>query len=217
MIRFHFDFLSPYAYLAWHRIHPIAARYGRTVEPVPVLFAGLLGAHGTRGPAEVPAKRIYVFKDALRAAHTAGIPFGPPSAHPFNPLLALRVSGEPMAEDARRRLIDRLYAAVWGGDALDVTDPAVVAGIAERAGLDGAAVVAAAGGEAAKARLRAATEHAIGAGVFGVPTMLVDGELFWGNDSLDHLDRFLAGVDPVSATILARWAEVPAGAQRRGS
>lgn len=216
-LRFHFDFLSPYAYVAWHRIHAVAEAHGRVVEPVPVLFAGLLGAHGTRGPAEVPAKRAYLFKDALRAAHRAGLRFGPPPAHPFNPLLALRLCGEPMAAASQRRLIDGLYGAVWGGDGPGVTDPAVVASIADHVGLDGAALIAAAGGEVAKARLRDATGAAIAAGVFGVPTILVDGELFWGNDSLEHLDRFLGGDDPVRDIDLGRWANLPAQAQRKGA
>lgn len=215
MIRFHFDFLSPYAYVAWFRVHAIAERHGRAVEAVPVLFAALLAAHGTRGPAEVPAKRIYVWKDAVRSAHAAGLPIGPPPSHPFSPLLALRAVASVDDPAARRRLVDALFTAVWGGDGPGVTDPAIVASLADRAGLDGAAVVAAAGTDDAKARLRANTDAALAAGVFGVPTMLVDGELFWGNDSLAHLDRFLAGDDPVARTDLSRWANLPASAVRR--
>lgn len=196
-VRFLFDFISPYAYVAWHRVHAIAARHRRVVEPVPVLFAGLLAAHGTKGPAEVPAKRAYVFKDAARAAHAAGLTFGMPPAHPFNPLLALRLAGGELDEGARRDLITALYRAVWGGGGPGVTDPAVVAAIVDGIGLDGAALVAAAGAEPAKARLRAATDAAIADGAFGVPTLFVDGELFWGNDSLEHVDRFLAGEDPL--------------------
>jgi 2-hydroxychromene-2-carboxylate isomerase len=59
---------------------------------VPVLFAGLLNALGTKGPAEVPPKRLYVFKHAFRLAHGLGVPLAPPPAHPFTPLLALRVT-----------------------------------------------------------------------------------------------------------------------------
>jgi len=69
LITFYFDFLSPYAYIAWTQIQPLALRHGRRVEPAPVLLAGLLNAHGQKGPAEIPAKRAYVFKDVLRKAH----------------------------------------------------------------------------------------------------------------------------------------------------
>ena len=111
-LRFYFDYISPYAYLAWTQIHALAARHGRTVEPVPVLFAALLDANGQRGPAEIPRKRVYIFKDTLRTAHLLGVPLGGPKTHPFNPLLALRVSSLPMEPETRRRLIDKLYAAV---------------------------------------------------------------------------------------------------------
>src|SRR5215468_8820411 len=93
MITLHFDFLSPYAYLAWCALPALAERYGQTIRPVPTLLAALL-AHGqTRGPAEIPAKRVYVFKDTLRSAALMGVPLSPPPSHPFNPLLALRVAG----------------------------------------------------------------------------------------------------------------------------
>lgn len=212
-VRFLFDYLSPYAYVAWHRIGPIAARHGREVEPVPVLLAALLGAAGTRGPAEVPAKRAYLAKDTIRAAAVAGVRFAPPPAHPFNPLLALRVTGAVAELAARRRLIDALFAAVWGGGP-GVEDRATVVAIADRVGLDGAALVAAATGEPAKTRLRADTDAAIAAGAFGVPTILVDGELFWGNDSLEHVERFLAGADPVTPARLAPWQDLRASATR---
>jgi 2-hydroxychromene-2-carboxylate isomerase len=65
-IRFCFDFISPYAYLAWTQVHALADRHGRAVEPVPVLFAALLDHHGTVGPAEVPAKRRYLMFDVVR-------------------------------------------------------------------------------------------------------------------------------------------------------
>lgn len=212
-IRFYFDFISPYAYLAWTQIHALAARHERAVVPVPILFAGLLNAHGQKGPAEIPAKRAYLFKDITRLAHRFGVPATPPPAHPFNPLLALRVSSLPMEATQRRALIDRLYAATWGGGP-GVTDPAVIAVAATEAGLDGAAVVREAESPEAKDRVRRQTEEAIAAGAFGVPTMVVGKELFWGVDSLPHLELFLEGRDPVEPDILARWAHLPAAANR---
>lgn len=74
---FYFDFISPYAYLAWTQLPALAARHERELVPVPVLFAALLNAHGQKGPAEIPAKRIYLFKDVCRKAHLLGLP--PPS------------------------------------------------------------------------------------------------------------------------------------------
>jgi 2-hydroxychromene-2-carboxylate isomerase len=214
-VRFYFDYLSPYAYVAWARIHALTAPYGRAVEPVPVLLAAILDAHGTKGPAEVPAKRRYVFKDAYRKAHRAGLPpLVPPPTHPFNPLVALRVSSLPMDDDARRRLIGALYAATWAGGG-GVESPESVARMANDVGLDGEALVRAASEPAAKMRLRQQTEQAVALGTFGVPTLIVDGQLFWGVDSLEDLELLLRGEDPVPADLESRWAGLPASATRR--
>jgi 2-hydroxychromene-2-carboxylate isomerase len=215
-IRFYFDYVSPYAYLAWTQIHALAGRRGRGVVPVPVVFGAILDARGQRGPAEIPAKRAYLFKDCIRLAHGFGVPLVPPPAHPFNPLLALRASSLPMPEAARRALVDRLFAAVWGGGG-GAEGPEEVARAASAAGLDGAQVVRDAGAPEAKALLRQQTDEALAAGAFGVPTVVADGELFWGVDALPHLERFLEGRDPVDADLVARWASLPASAVRRGA
>jgi 2-hydroxychromene-2-carboxylate isomerase len=212
-IRFLFDYLSPYAYIAWTQVHSLAERNGRTVEPVPVLFAALLGAYGHKGPAEIPPKRVYVFKHVLRTAARLGLPLQPPPGHPFNPLLALRASSLPMAEDVRRGFIDRLFAATWAGGP-GIEDPSVVARLASEVGLEGPAIVAAAGSDDAKARLRSQTEMALAAGAFGVPTILVGDELFWGYDSFVDVEMFLRGQDPIRVSELVRWAGLPATAQR---
>jgi 2-hydroxychromene-2-carboxylate isomerase len=215
-IRFHFDFISPYAYLAWTQIHAIGARSGREVEPVPVLFAGLLEHHGTKGPAEIPAKRRYLFFDVVRKARALGVEIGPPPAHPFNPLLALRVASVPIDAAARRKLIDRIYAAVWSGEARDIEDRATMLALVNEVDLDGAGIVEQAVSVDGKARLRTQTERAIAGGVFGVPTAIADGELFWGVDSLPELERFLErGAPTVDAATLARWDAMRPSAERR--
>lgn len=212
-IRFHFDFLSPYAYLAWTQIHALAERAGAGVEPAPLLFAGLLNHHGQKGPAEIPNKRIYVFKDSLRRARLLGVPLAPPPSHPFNPLLALRAVLAAPA-DRRRALIDALFAATWG-DAVErgVDRPEVVRAAGRAAGIEGD-LVELASAQDVKDALRAATEEAIEAGVFGVPTMRVGGELFWGLDSFDLLELHLRGEDPLSPELLARMRAVPSSAER---
>jgi 2-hydroxychromene-2-carboxylate isomerase len=212
-LRFHLDFISPYAYLAWHGIHDLAARNGCTVETRPVLLAALLDAAGSKGPAEIPAKRAYTGKHVARLAHDLGIRLEPPPAHPFNPLLALRVATLPLEEDVRRRLVTALYAAVWGGGG-GAESPEQVARVVASVGLDPGKILEAAQQPANKDRLRAATQELIEAGGFGVPTMIADGELFWGLDSFPHLERFLRGEDPVDAAWVARWQHLPASARR---
>lgn len=212
-LRFYFDFISPYAYLAWKAIGPLAARHGRPLEPVPILFAALLNTHGQKGPAEIPPKRAYTYKHTFRMAALAGLPLVPPPAHPFNPLLSLRVASLPLPEAARASLIDALYDAAWGGRG-GVESPDQVAAAASRAGLDGASLIAQASAPEAKARLREQTERALAAGVFGVPSVDADGEIFWGYDSLPHVELRLEGRDPLRPEDLARWADLPASASR---
>lgn len=212
-VRFYFDFISPYAYLAFTQIHAVAARAGREVELTPILFAALLDAHGTLGPAEVPAKRVYIFKDVIRSAHLLGVTLAPPPAHPFNPLLALRAASTEMSPDERQRLVTGLFAAVWGGGP-GVIEESVVARIATEAGLDGDAVVRLASSPEAKQRVRERTDEAIALGVFGVPTTRVDGELFWGLDALVHAERRMRGEDPVTPELVARFRDVPAQSVR---
>jgi len=207
-IRFYLDYLSSNAYLAWEVLPAIAARNGRSIEAVPVLFAGLLGAHGQLGPAEVPPKAAWMFKNNLRKAALLGLPLHRPAFHPFNPLLALRVSSLPMDEVSRGRLVTGLMRAVWA-ESRHVSEPDVVADVARAAGLDGITLVAAACEPEAKERLKRQTDDAIAAGVFGVPTMIVDGELFWGYDDVPYLERFLEGRDSLDPASLAEWSGPP--------
>lgn len=176
-IRFYLDYLSSNVYLAWTQLPALAQRFGRAIEPVPVLFAGLLEAHGQVGPAEVLPKAWWMAKNNLRKAALLGVPLHPPAFHPFNPLLALRVTSLPMDAVSRARLVGGLLRGVWA-ERRHVSDPNVVAQIASEAGLDGAALVAAAQQPDVKAALRKQTDDAIALGIFGVPTVLVDGELF---------------------------------------
>ena len=108
---FYFDFISPYGYLAWTQIHALAAKHDRTVQPVPVLFAGLLKAWGHKGPAEIPPKRAYVARDIVRNARVLGQPIRVPPQHPFNPLLALRVASLEMSASTRNALVNGLFGA----------------------------------------------------------------------------------------------------------
>jgi 2-hydroxychromene-2-carboxylate isomerase len=195
-IRFYFDYISTNAYLAWKELPRLASKHGHMLEPIPVLFAGLLNAHGQMGPAEVPAKAYWMWKNNVRKAALLGVPLKQPAFHPFNPLLALRVSSLDMSDDDRAKVIDVLLDAVWVEE-LHVSEREVVARRLERAGLAGGDLVARAETGEAKERLRRQTDDAIAVGVFGVPTMIVGTELFWGYDDFPHLQRYLAGQDPL--------------------
>jgi 2-hydroxychromene-2-carboxylate isomerase len=213
-VRFLFDYISHNAYLAWTQIGVVAARCGREVEPEPVLFAGLLNAYQQLGPAEVPPKARWMVLDVVRKARRLGIPIARPASHPFNPLLALRVTHAAPAGEPRRKLIDGLFRAVWG-ESRDVTDVDQVARIARAAGLDGPALVAAASSDSAKNALREATDRALRDGAWGVPTCFADGEVFWGFDDLGHLEEFLNGRDSLRPGDREHFTSYSASARRR--
>lgn len=213
-IEFLFDYVSPYAYLAWTQIRSLARRHGSNLRRIPVLFAGLLQANGQLGPAEIPRKRLYMFKDALRTANVLGVPLIPPPSHPFNPLLALRVTCAEIDAPHTEHLIDRLFHAAWGSGQ-GVETPAQVARVLRELELDADEVITRASSPIAKQRLRDETDRALASGSFGVPTMLVNDELFWGCDSLGHLDRYLAGQESLDPSLIEQWRVIVPTAERR--
>jgi len=214
-IRFYFDYESPNAYLAWTQLPKLAQRHGCAVDPVPILYAALLDANGQLGPGEQPTKGRWMMKNLARKAILLGVPLNPPAFLPFNPLLALRVTLLASRSAERDALIDALFRAVWV-HGLHVSEASVVERVVNEVGLPGAALVAQTQSPEVKSRLRSQTDHAIARGVFGVPSMEVGDELFWGYDDFPHLELFLAGKDPVDA---AEWRKrdrpVPASSARR--
>jgi 2-hydroxychromene-2-carboxylate isomerase len=186
-VRCYADPVSPYAWLGLRDLGRLGGAGARIVV-IPVLFAGLLNAHGNIGPAEVPAKRRYLFRDVMREAARRGLPFAGPPGHPFNPLLALRMCTAVGDDAARGGLLMALTCATWERGA-DLMDEATLARLADEAGLDGPGLLAAAQRPAVKRALADATAQAVADGVFGVPTFRIAGdeELFWGADRIDAL------------------------------
>lgn len=203
-LTFSFDFISPYAYLGAERIEALARRHDCSVNWRPVLFAAFLNHNEQRGPAEIPDKRIYTFKHVSRIAHDLNLPIQPPPAHPFNPLLPLRIAClRPEPE-----LILHLFRACWkDGRAIDTPEalkPLMDEDTIKRAESD-----------EAKQKLREYTDAALSEGVFGVPSVTVEGEVFWGQDAFPHIEQFLEGRDPVDSELLKRWRTLGASASRR--
>ncbi len=212
VLRFHFDYISPYSYLAWQQLGDFANEHELRVEPKPTLLAGLLNHFGHKGPAEIEPKRIYMFKDCIRAAVQLGVPFAPVFSHPFNPLPSLRATLLEMEDQTRERLVTDLFHATWA-ESRDMGSAEVVAEVCAGAGIPNA--LDRIRDPEIKQRLLQASREAIEIGVFGVPTMIVDDELFWGTDSFPHLARFLRGDDPVRPEDVEAWRAVPASAQRK--
>lgn len=202
-LTFSFDFISPYAYLAAEGIEVLAKKCGYQVIWRPILLAVLLNENKQLGPAEIPNKRTYTFKHLSRLAYDLDLPLQLPPAHPFNPLLPLRLAClRPEGE-----LIQHLFRACWkDGRAIDTQD-------ALKSLVDEDTLRRAESDEA-KQLLRDNTQQAIKEGVFGVPSMTVGEEVFWGLDSFPHLERYLQGEDPLCQDRLAEWESLPASARR---
>jgi 2-hydroxychromene-2-carboxylate isomerase len=205
------DPISPYVWLAAPAIDTIEAA-GATVHIAPVLFAGLLNHHGQKGPAEIPAKRAYTFRDVMRQAALLGLPFRGPPGHPFNPLLPLRML-TAIADHAERRALLRAFLRACWEQGADISSPASAIAVAGECGLDGAALAALAATPAVKQALAGATDAAIAAGVFGVPTFRLGAELFWGSDRVGALIAHLQGAS-IDEAALARFLASAPLAQR---
>jgi 2-hydroxychromene-2-carboxylate isomerase len=202
--RWYFDFISPFAYLQWRKLRPLLAEHA--IRPVPILFAAVLDALDQRGPAEIPAKRTFTYRHVLWQARDAGVPLRFPPAHPFNPLHALRLC---IATNSSPAAIDAIFSRIWAeGVAGDSAD--ALADIAERFGVQASAPASA----EVKATLRANTEQAIAAGVFGVPTLALGKSLFWGNDAHAFAVAVLRDPALLDEAEMRRLAELPVGVQR---
>lgn len=204
-LTFYFDYVSNNAYLAWTQLSKLMEEHQINFKPVPVLFAGLLNSHGNVGPAELPAKRNWMLQNIMRKCALLNVPMNPPLHHPFDPLLALRAASVSMSDTQRWQLIDKIFEAVWVRQ-LHVSEPEVVAQLAREAGLDGDAIVASAQQSEAKLALREQTETAIAEGVFGIPSMVWQRQLFFGYDDFEFLSMALKGEDPLDMEEVARWS-----------
>jgi len=197
------DFISPYAYLAFEKLPEALQGLSYSVDYRPVLLGALLKHHGQLGPAEIPGKREWTYRQVLWQAHTLGVPMRMPAAHPFNPLALLRLA-LACGDDAgriNRHVAETVLRHVWRPDAAPGTEGAAGAAGAADA-VDPARLQALAAdlsprrdpaSPGVKDQLKANTDAAIAAGVFGVPAFSVDGRLFWGFDALPMLRACLAG------------------------
>ena len=202
-----FDVVSPFAYLAFPRLAQLPPH--ARLECVPVLLAGLLNHFGQVGPAEIPSKRRFTYRFVLWRARRLGIPMRMPPAHPFNPLAALRLV---IAAGSDRRAAGTVLDAVFR-DGRDVNDPEVIADLARSLGVADRQTALA--DPAVKLRLRANTDWAISRGVFGVPTLVIGDELFWGHDALDMALDYLGHPEAFADPLMQAVETLPVGATRK--
>jgi 2-hydroxychromene-2-carboxylate isomerase len=181
---FWFDPISPFAYLAFERLPQALEGCSYEVAYRPVLFAGLLKHWGQKGPAEIEPKRAWSFRQVHWLAHERGIALDTPAQHPFNPLPLLRLA---VAAGPNRRVVEAVLRHVWQGGA-EADDVARLAALRERL-----APARDPDSDEVKAELRRHTEAALQQGVFGVPSIELDGRVFWGLDALPMVAAALRG------------------------
>ena len=211
---FYFDPISPYAYLAFEHLPQALEGLTISVSYKPVLFGAMLAANGQKGPAEIAGKREWTYRQVLWQAQRLGLPMAMPASHPFNPLALLRsVLGAADNNGCVNRysaelVLRHVWASAEAGQAvgLDPNDPSRLQTLDAQLQQH----VAARGdtwrdADWVKARLRSNTEQALAAGVFGLPTVVVNNarsaqsqpstRVFWGLDGLDMLADYLHGGD----------------------
>jgi len=191
-LHFHFDFSSPYGYLAAERIEALAARHQRSVEWRPVLLGAVFKITGTQPLTFVPLKGDYTRRDLPRTARYHGIAFRMPAKFPIPTQAAARLVVWQRGTDPARcgPLVKALYRAYFVEDR-DISDPDVAASVAAEAGLDRGIARAAIDDVTIKDALKRDVDAAIAGGVFGSPFVIVYGEPFWGLDRFDQIERWL--------------------------
>lgn len=191
MIEFFFDCSSPWTYLAFTNIQPLAKEAGAEITWKPFLVGGVFNTvnktmYETRAN-PVPAKQAYTAKDMADWARLAGIRIKmPPTVFPVNAVKSMRgcIWVQQQHPDKLVPFAKAVFESYWGDDQ-DISKDEVLAKICERAGLDPAKFLAGIGEQAIKDQLKANTDEAVARGAFGSPTIYLDKtDMYFGNDRL---------------------------------
>jgi 2-hydroxychromene-2-carboxylate isomerase len=209
-ITFHFDLISPYAYLAFESLPKALEGISHSVTYKPVLFGAILQHFGQLGPAEIAPKRTWTYQQINWLAKEQGVNLQMPASHPFKPIALLRLAlACGQAGACNRYVTQTLFEHVWQGGK--------EAGDAQRldALIDKLQPKRAPDETDVKAELKANTDAAIAQGIFGVPTLVVDGQLFWGLDALPMLRAYLQGDAWFDSPAWAVAGQLPTGVIRK--
>jgi len=203
----YFDFISPFSYLQCEQLALLEQKL--QIRYRPVLFAGLLKAWGHKGPAEMVSKRRFTYRFVVWQARRLGIPLKFPPVHPFNPLPLLRLA---MACDCQPDVIRQIFRFVWRDGRLGDL-PIEWVELMDRLQRPNLEILMAS--SEIKEGLRQNTDLAVARGVFGVPTLMIGDEMFWGADAtamaLDYVEAGFQFSDPE----MLRAVEVPIGVERQ--
>lgn len=199
-IDFYFDFLSPYSYLAWTWVKKNLENYQFCFYPVSM--ATVIAHYETKGPAQIIPKRNYLAKDLIRKTQEQNIEFKPPQKLPFNSLYALRLALLGTSGEFQVQMIETLFHLAWAEGKDIGSDDFLKASLKTKSWMQEDFIKKMESKEA-RIELKNNIERALAQGVFGVPTFIVwhnkteEFEFFWGHDSIDYLELFLNGKDPL--------------------
>lgn len=191
-VRFLFDVGSPTAYLAWKRLPKIAERTGATIAYVPILLGGVFKSTGNAPPGTVAAKGRWMNDDMAIWARQDSTVLTMNPKFPINTTAMMRGCVAAQHRGEFHAYADAVFDGMWR-DARDMGDPTVLAGVIAAAGLDAGAYAAAIEDQAVKDELRANTDAAVAAGVFGAPSFFVGDRLFFGQDRTQFVEMALKG------------------------
>ncbi|MDR2308317.1 MAG: 2-hydroxychromene-2-carboxylate isomerase [Paucimonas sp.] len=193
-VEFFLDLGSPATYLAWTQLPALCARHGARLEYRPILLGGVFQATGNASPVMVPAKGRYLRIDLKRHADRYGVPLALPPGFPVNTLLLMRglIGTQLFAPERFEALLKVLFEGLFV-HARNLSEPAVLDETLAQGGLDAEAFHALAARPEVKDALRQATEQAVERGLFGAPTFIVEGQMYFGQDRLDFVEQALAG------------------------
>ncbi len=185
-VEFYFDVGSPSGYLAWSQLPAIAHDTGAELEYKPVLLGGIFKATGNTSPAEVPAKGRYLSMDLARFARRYGIPLVYNSAFPINTIGLMRGAVAALKEGILESYLEVIYPAFWAKD-VNLSDPKEVMRCLRDGDLDADNLMRRAQEDDVKTDLRSRSDAAVERGLFGIPTMFVNDEMFFGQDRLEFV------------------------------
>ena len=205
-IEWYFDFVSPFPYFQIERFDVLPQDVEVTLRPV--LFAGLLNHWQTIGPAEIPGKRKFTYRYVQWLAQKQGLALKFPPTHPFNPIKALRLA---IAIGDHHVEIKKIFRFIWR-DGRSLDDAQAWIELCESVGVKNAD--ARINDQRVKDELRGNGERAIAAGVFGVPSFVIDGEIFWGFDATGMVVDFLGNPALFESAEMVRVDNLPAGGDR---
>ncbi len=190
-LEFYFDFGSPTSYLAHKRLKHLSKQYGLRVDYKPMLLGGVFKATGNTSPVAVPAKGTYILEyDLPRFVRRYGVELKFNPHFPINTLNLMRgaIAAQPL--DCFDVYVDAVFDSIWV-EGKNMGDPEVVSDVLSGKGLDAEALLARTRDPDIKAELVKVTEGAVARGVFGAPTMFMDGEMYFGQDRLDFVEEAL--------------------------